>query len=269
MEETEALSFINALIPFALIVFIIAVGVVLLTQQFRKNLYKQQLEQEALRTAHQRALLRTTIEVQEGERKRIAQDLHDELGAVLSMGRMQLMQLEEQPELTEGRLPFVRELMESALDATRRISHELMPLQLAEQGLPNALHRLADQAEATGKVSVQMDVADNLGDITMEQALGLYRTIAEMTNNTLKHAEASTIRVSLRGLGDAFVCKYADDGKGLPSNPKGSSEKMGQTGLGLQGLEGRVSAMNGVLEIGGKATGGFSAIITLPKKGEG
>ncbi len=89
MGADNQVTFINTLLPFAGILFLIALGVVFLTQQFRKNLYRQQLEQEELKKKHQVELLRSNIQAQEEERKRIAQDMHDELGAALSITRMQ------------------------------------------------------------------------------------------------------------------------------------------------------------------------------------
>lgn len=257
MEESEALTLLSTLVPFALIVFIIAVGVVLLNQQFRKNLYKQQLEQEALKSQHQRELLRTSIEAQEGERQRIARDLHDELGAALSIGRMQLVQLERQETIDPARLTSIRELMETALQTTRRISHELMPLQLEKLGLTQGLHALATKAEEAGNVTIDVAVADNLDTLPRPIELGIYRMYSELINNTLKHAQASTIEISLLRESNELFCRYADDGKGLPPESTDS-------GIGLQSLEGRVNSLQGSLTYGNRDGGGFFARMKLP-----
>ncbi len=264
METPEAINFINALIPFGIIVFVIAMGVVLLNQQFRKSLYRQQLEQQELKHAHQKDLLKTAIEVQDNERKRIAQDIHDELGAALSMGRMQLVQLEKQPELLDRRLPFIRELMENALSSTRRISHELMPLHFEEKGLNEALQKLLEQAEAAGGVSSTLEVPDPMPSLSAQQNLWLYRVAAELLNNSLKHAKASHVSIQLHNDTPNLTFRYEDDGQGLPEQPSGTSETLGQGGIGLKGLEGRVSAMDGKLEYGNRALGGFYAIIRVP-----
>ena len=94
METEHHITFIETLFPFVGMVFLIAAGVVFLTQQFRKNLYREQIKQEALKNQHRLELLRSGILIQEQERKRIAQDMHDDLGAVLSISRMHLLQAE-------------------------------------------------------------------------------------------------------------------------------------------------------------------------------
>ena len=255
MEESQASELASVLISFSLIVFIIAIGVVLLTWQFRKNLFKQQLEQEALKLAHQKDLLQTSIEVQEEERKRIAKDLHDELGAALSMGRMWLLQLERQEQVDPQKVVEVRELLENALNSSRRISHQLMPLQLSNLGLEKALRAVLDRAQEVGELDVKMDVGA-LEGLPGPVELGLYRVFTELINNTLKHAEASEITLSIRQEDKALICSYTDNGKGLSSHHE-------KKGLGLKSMEGRVSALNGTWEGGNRQAGGFFAQIEI------
>src|SRR5687768_5964963 len=96
METVKDPAFINTLLPLVVIIFIIGAGVVLLYLHFQKNLVSRKLEQETLKNLHQTDLLRSSIQVQEEERKRIAQDMHDELGAVLSIMRMNIVMMEQQ-----------------------------------------------------------------------------------------------------------------------------------------------------------------------------
>ena len=126
MEDLEKLNLLSTLIPFALIVFVITIGVVLLNQQFRKKLFKQQLEQENLKIVHQEKLLQTAVKVQEDERKRIARDLHDELGAMLSIGRMQLVELEKSQKEETDLEKYTRLLSET--DPERKNTKELSRL---------------------------------------------------------------------------------------------------------------------------------------------
>lgn len=260
MEEPEAIDFLSALVPFTIIVFIIAVGVILLTQQFRKNLFKQQLAKEGLKNQHQQALLQTSIEVQEQERKRIAQDLHDELGATLSISRMQLLQLERQ--LTNGndeqteQLKQVRENVEGALSSTRRISHELMPVQLVNGGLVSMLQTQAKQVNDAGNLEVMVEVNEDFIDLPWTTQVGLYRVFAELLNNTLKHANASLVKINLEQVEQKLSFHYKDNGNGLP-------EDLSHAGLGLKGLEGRVKALNGELQYGNEPQGGFFAQIVV------
>lgn len=265
METSQEINLLAALWPLAIIVFLIAVGVVLLNQQFQKKLMLQQLEKEELKSQHQKRLLQTSIEVQEKERKRIAQDLHDELGATLSISRMQLVQLENQKvdvsEKVAANLLEVRKAIESALSSTRRISHELMPPNLVNLGLDKALKELVDLGIKAGNIKIELSISNNLEQLPWAYKVGLYRVFAELINNTLKHSGGATkAYLHINFENSILRCKYSDNGQGL--------HKTSQKGLGLKGLEGRVEALGGSWEFGSLDKGGFFAEIHLSLKSE-
>ncbi|MBC9914309.1 sensor histidine kinase [Chitinophaga varians] len=260
METIKDLSFLNALLPLAVIVFIIGIGVVFLNLHFQKNLSVQKLKREALKSVYQHDLLRSNIQAQEEERKRIAHDLHDELGAVMSIMRMHLMVLEQQSthgtqQLQEG-LVQVRQLSETALASIRSISHRLMPPQLESFGLPATLQSVTEQINSAGKINIELNCDDDLQDLPWLVNLGLFRIVMEMINNTLKHAGARSIRINLSRRDQELVCQYTDDGRGLPESNPGK-------GLGLKSMEGRVNALGGKLEMGNRNTGGYYATVRL------
>lgn len=245
------------LLPLAGIIFLIVLGVIFMYQQFRKNIIRQQLEREEIKNKYQRELLLTTIRVQEEERKRIASDLHDELAAALSIGYMQLTQLEEQKEFNLKKIAQVRELLQTTLASTRRISHELMPLQLSQFGLEKALSNLLEKVESAQNIQTNLAVSRSCDKLPWIYEVALYRMYSEMINNTLKYAEATTIDISILCKSEQLFCQYADDGKGLPEKPLHS-------GIGLQNIENRVQSFEGKFEYGNSEEGGFYAKIILP-----
>lgn len=260
METTEKLDFLRTLLPLAGIIFIIAVGVVLLTQQFHKNQYRQRLQQEELKNHYQVELLKSSIEVQENERKHIAQDIHDELGAVLSIARMHLVQLEDnEKDKTGNLLPAlqnIRSLTETAISSMRRISHQLMPQQLEAFGLVKTLEAVAAQANKTGSIAVHILAANDLPELTWPVKLGLYRINMELMNNTFKHAGANTITIRLDDTGNYITCTYTDDGKGFQDQP-------GIDGFGHKSIEGRSSSLGGTCTFS-DSSAGFKAVIKIP-----
>lgn len=261
MESSNHITFIETLLPFAGIVFLIAIGVVLLSQQFRKNLYRQQLQQEELKNKHQLELLRSSIQAQEEERKRIAQDIHDELGATLSITRMHLMQAERlhgaESEHLRNDLQTIRSLTESSLENMRRISHELMPAQLEKFGLIKTLETVAEQLNSTGNIEIVLQTPPDLSDFDSEIQLALYRIFMELINNTLKHAQATQIIIEL-SLEEQFLKgSYTDNGVGIKPENIGS-------GLGHKSMEGRMSSVGGVINIGNDDQGHFQAALSIP-----
>jgi signal transduction histidine kinase len=257
METIRNVNFLDALLPMAVIIFIIGMGVVLLNQHFQKNLTAQKLQQEALKAVHQNDLLRSSIFAQEEERKRIAQDLHDEVGSIISIMRMHLMIMEEQSTAGPEGLGNVRRLSDNALASIRSISHQLMPPQLETFGLTDTLKTLVGPIGKAGGLSIDIGDPESTRDLSWIINLALYRIIMELINNTITHAGAGEVTISIRRDNRYVICHYKDDGKGLP-------EKYGGKGLGHKSIEGRVRALEGQLEMGNGSTGGFSAIIRIP-----
>lgn len=261
MEADNQVTFINTLLPFAGILFLIALGVVFLTQQFRKNLYRQQLEQEELKKKHQVELLRSNIQAQEEERKRIAQDMHDELGAALSITRMHLLQAERKHGSDSAQLlsdlQLVRSLTESSLESMRRISHELMPVQLEKFGLLKTLEIVIEQLQSAGTVHIELRTPADLSFLDHPAQLALYRVLMELINNTIKHAGADRIAIDMKTNRGVLFCCYSDNGKGLPGEWSGK-------GLGMKGVEGRISVLGGTFEAGNNEKGSFQATFSVP-----
>lgn len=261
MEASQDINILAALWPLAIIIFIIGTGVVLLNQQFQKKLIAQQLAREELKSRYQQKLLQTSIQVQENERKRIAQDLHDELGATLSISRMQLVLLEKNkdkhPDGLVNSLREVREIIESALASTRRISHELTPPLLVNLGLVKTLKELVNWGSKAGNLNIELNAPDELDELPWPFKIGLYRIFAELINNTLKHSGgASVAQLDISFEHPLLSCHYKDNGQGL------SDSAMGE-GLGMKGLEGRVEALGGKWNFGTSEDGGFFASIEL------
>jgi signal transduction histidine kinase len=258
MAPAKDLSFLVTLLPLTLAIFVIALGVIILNQHFRRNLYKQMLTQEELKSRHQAELLSASIQVQEEERKRITNDLHDELGAMLSMARMHAIQLERQfpSENENSGLAHLRELIESSLASTRRICYELMPPQIEQFGLITALESLVEQINFSKINAICFRYPKDFPRLPWTIELGIYRIVAELINNTLKHAEANQIHIELQLNNKDLHFTYADNGRGLTAN---SNSK----GFGLKSIDARVSSLNGSFVILEEQKG-FNVIITLP-----
>lgn len=254
MVPSEELGFLFKLLPLIGTLFVIALGVILLNQHFRKNLYQQKLEQEEIKNQHQQELLRSSIAAQELERQRIANDLHDELGAMLSMARMQILQFQKKENNTTNTANLL-ELIETALASTRRICYQLMPPQIERYGLVASLRSLEANVNSTKETTASLNYPPDFPRFSNAIELGLYRIISELVNNTLKHARASTLTITLTA-DQEITCRYQDNGIGLAHSPEGS-------GLGLKSMRARVEALGGSFVISEQETG-FNCTIKIP-----
>jgi signal transduction histidine kinase len=254
METIRSVNFVDALVSMSGILFIIGLGVVFLNQHFRKNLTAQKLKQEALKSKHLVELHRSSLFVQEEERQRIAQDLHDELGSIISIMRMNLVMLEQRSGVETGE---VRKLAETALASLRSISHRLMPPQLASFGLIPTLRAVIGPINQTGELAIELCDTEVGAELPRMISVTLYRIVMELVNNTIRHGGATKVSIDIRRDGRYITCDYCDNGKGLAAADQGQ-------GLGHRSIEGRVSALEGELQLGNGETGGFRASIRLP-----
>lgn len=259
MEESEKIDLLRTLLPLSLVIFIIVLGVVVLNQQFNKKLYKQRLEREELKIRNQQELLRTSIQVQEDERKRIARDLHDELGAALSMARMHLVQLERMHSAEDTllqKLMEIREITESALSSLRRISHELLPPQLESFGLVQTLESLRRQFIGLDQLNLTIQAGQDFPRFPLILEVSLYRACMELMHNTMKHSSASEITIALNATNEQLQLYYTDNGQGVPLDTMGK-------GLGLKNIEARIQALGGEVESGNRLEGGMYTTILI------
>lgn len=261
METSKDSAFIDTLLPALVIIFIIGIGVVLLYQHFQKNLFIQKLKQETLKNTHQNDLLRSSVEAQEAERKRIAQDLHDELGAVLSIIRMNMVMLEQQNEKSQEdillELQNVRYLSETAIASIRSISHRLMPPQLEAFGLVKTLEAVTDQINNTGDMVIQLNIPSSLTDLSWAISIGMYRIIMELINNTIKHSGATLVTINIHIQNQYLLCQYSDNGKGIAGS-------IINKGFGHKSIDGRINVLDGTFDATIGPAGGFYASMVIP-----
>lgn len=255
----DNMNLLFSLLPLAATFFLIAIGVILLYTHFRRNIFRQVLIQREMESKHQQELMRTIVEVQETERKRIARDLHDDLGALLSLTRMQLLHLENQQAkgVPLPDLPKVRHNTELALASLRRLTHELMPPQLEYLGLAKTLEGICDHLNLANDLKIELHASEELPRWETPIELALFRVSMELINNTIKHSGGQRASLAIAQEADRVSLTYSDNGKGIdPTLPV--------DGLGLKNMEARIHALGGVALIGNGASGGFEARFTIP-----
>lgn len=178
-----------------------------------KNKFQQQLNEQQKEQAN------AVMETQEQERKRIAEDLHDSLGHLLSTAKLNLQAKPVGQKQVEGYL----NLLNQATEEIRNITFNLMPRTLEEGGLIPALNELASKVTNAGAVKVFLHVHDMEKFILEKQSqFNIYRIVQEAVNNILKHAAASEINIQVIGQNDHITIMIEDDGKGFnPETNKG------------------------------------------------
>ncbi len=209
------------------------------------------------------ASLQGVLEGQETERKRVAIDLHDRLGGILSMVKLHFSAVEEKidPENpTKEKFLTASELLDLAAGEVRNISHNMMSGVLAKFGLIPALEDLKSRISETGKLEVNLYANNVSGVLDGEQELQLYRIVQELMSNILKHSEATETNIQLNENDDSVNLIVEDNGVGF--NPDKLSVK---AGIGLVNLKARVAKLNGTLHIDSGLGAGTTISIDIPK----
>jgi signal transduction histidine kinase len=225
----------------------------------RARLFEQVREQEHIR----RQLLQRLLVAQEDERRRIAQDLHDHAGQMMTALIIQLSQLaskarDDGAEMAEP-LRRLHEMAQQGLDELRKLVYELRPSILDDLGLGPAVRWYADAYVRAAGLQADTHIGELRERLPAELETVAFRIIQEAATNTLRHARASKleIRVDLRG--DTLLVMVRDDGIGF--DPEGARDRQG---LGLHGMRERAQLVGGTLQVLSVPGVGTTILARLP-----
>lgn len=222
---------------------------------------KQQITDNKL--GYQRELLNVLINSQENERMRIGHDLHDVVGGELSNLRFLIGQLEnsqkESHELN-ALVQIYKKLIDSIIQRTRDISHNLSPPALELFGLSTALEELKDMfcKEDHSFITINDDAQNATGALNYQVALALFRVLQELITNTIKHSGAKNIFITLLIENGLLEIRYTDNGTGY--NPEDQRNKKG---MGMQNIICRLNIIDAKYIIETAENKGFSMFIFI------
>jgi two-component system, NarL family, sensor kinase len=219
----------------------------------------QQKVAHAAKLAHaEKVRFREVIEAEEKERSRIAQELHDGLGQLLSTARLNVASLEEAVS-KEDALDVERSLriIDEACIEIRNISHNMMPSALSRLGLAPALTELVSNVNASDQLKINFTSHINFS-LGRSLDITLYRIIQEIVNNMLKHSRASLINLKIEQEEHKLQVMLEDNGIGFDTKEIGRSK-----GIGWKNIFSRVAMLNGTIEIESEFQKGTKIIINL------
>ncbi|WP_158264944.1 sensor histidine kinase [Blastopirellula marina] len=208
-------------------------------------------------------LLETFVSLQEDERRRIAFDLHDEIGQSLTSVMMGLRALSEQTEGSDDkqRIADLRTIVNHAVGEVRRIANGLRPAALDHLGLEGALQRLAEDIRQIHDLEVELDLGEeDLTGLSVPVQTAVYRIIQEATTNVVRHAQASQVRIGLGHRNSGLLLEVEDNGRGLATVDLATRTG----GMGLTGITQRASLLGGELSILAPSGGGTLLRVQLP-----
>lgn len=213
-----------------------------------------------------RALPKQLLDAQEAERRRIALELHDEVGQAITACQIKLRTLEEKlrgkPEARDA--GEVLGILNTLLQQVRQLSLDLRPSILDDLGLAAAIRWFVRERVNQGRLEVQTDVPLTVPRFAADIEIGLFRTFQSAMTNALRHAEARRIVVTLHFEAALLALEVHDDGKGFDVEAAESRARQGES-LGLLGMKEWIRACGGMLRIQSKPGQGtlVRAIVTV------
>lgn len=233
----------NIVIFGTLGMLILAISIVAFVFIYQKKIIKRDLELQKIQAEYQKELLKATIQGQEKERKRIAQDLHDDIGAMLSTIKLSLVKILRGKSLENGeteKLINTKELIDETVDSVRKLSRDLLPATLDEFGLVHALQQLLDKINKNTQLDIDFQHNVKAPRMDASTELSLYRIVQELCNNIIKHANATKIDIFLIHDLQHLEIVIQDNGDGFMPSSTSKSENS----LGLKNIESRLSMIN-------------------------
>ncbi|HEX6915657.1 MAG TPA: ATP-binding protein [Chitinophagaceae bacterium] len=247
MDSNETKIYIALLIIAVALVVIISFFTFTILRHRRRaqRLYQEKVAAEI-----------TTLE---NERKRIASDLHDDLGPLMSAIKLKLSAIDPASEADKLNLQQVGRHIDDVVDKIRTTSNNLVPLVLARKGLYTALDQFAGSVTESGKFQVSI-IRDTDVQPAPEQTIHLYRIIQEMINNTIRHAKASRSNIHIASKDGRLFFNVSDDGIGFNFQKLSKA----RAGFGLQNILSRADILKARIFIDTKPGNGVRYQLELP-----
>lgn len=254
-QEDFLITIVVASVFFVLLGIFLMILVFFFLRRQRKN----KMEKEDMRNRFEQTLLNTQLEIQEHTFNYISQEIHDNIGQILSLVRINMNVLSE--KFPEIHFDTTDELLGKAIRDLRNLSHNLNSSRLKEIGIVEGLRSLLIQLDKTEKYSTEFTAPENaLSFMNNDHCLILYRMVQEVIHNILKHANATYINLEIKPKGNiSYFVTITDNGKGFDTKTLQDHN----TGIGLQNIFSRAKLINASVKVNSKEGEGTSIIFEI------
>jgi len=246
-QETLNITTLIVLGSFGMLTLVSFIIVFVVLYQKKMLSHKSLLQQNE--TEYQKQLLDASIEVAEEERQKIATNIHDDVGLILNVLKLNFSKIKRNLDDRDLVLELIDnnvKIVEETSSTLRSISHELMPPSLSILGLQKGLKELCKQITSSGKINIDLNSTDLHFTLDKKKELQLYRLIKELINNIIKHANASQIYMTNTLQDTILITLIEHDGIGI-NNEEVAKLINSQKGIGLKSIQSRVQLTNSQL----------------------
>ncbi len=233
-EQLKIAIITTSIIVFLLVLFILFLFLIV---QLRKKKAKARLEKE---------ILTAQIEIQEQTLKMVSQEIHDNIGQILSLAKLNLNTFPDNADKEmQVKIDNTKDLVSKAISDLRDLSRSMHGDKIAELGLHDAIDTELKILQNTGQYTTTMEVIGQPVKLDTQKEMVLFRMVQEALTNCIKHAKAKNIQVRLNNQEGKYIVAISDDGVGFDKALLQSN----QTGIGLRNMQNRATLINGIFSI--------------------
>lgn len=250
MDTQQQEEFFNALKVVLVVVGVVLIYFIITIIRYQRRsmrLHKEKIQAE--------------IDTLENERKRIAADLHDELGPLLSAVKLQINNLDTTHPEDKLTITKSSKHIDSIIKKLREISNNLLPNTLVRKGLSRAIEEFTETISETHKLQIKF-ICEQEPPLDQNAEINVYRMVQEIVHNTVKHAKADWLIIKLSVDDDRFFLITSDNGVGFDF----FTTRRDNSGLGLRNLQSRAEVMGGELSCSSEPGKGTTYTIEIPLK---
>lgn len=217
-------------------------------------------QQEEIR----RLLLERALQVQEDERRRIARELHDETGQLMTSLLVGLRSMNDVRRLADAKrqAKHLREITSHAINEIGRLARGLHSSVLDDLGIETAIRRFADEFAKTHEIQLDLQMAgDHFSEFSRDEQINIYRIVQEAFTNIARHAQAKSVQLRFESSSSALEVVIRDNGCGISGMTDSSPRH-----LGIEGMRQRAASLGGTLHISSPPGGGTQVRLTMPNR---
>ena len=255
--QDQKLDLVISVIAASVFILLLAISAAMIFRIYLKRKNKLLLEKEIMAARFDQTLLQSKLEIQEQTFSDIGKEIHDNIGQVLSLARINLNTINAPEDVSK--ITLIDELMDKALTDLRSLSHSLDADIIRKKGWIEMVRKLLSDIQKSGKFETSLQTSENIPTLGNEKPIILFRMLQEMINNIIRHAHASKIEIEARKESDSLVITVRDNGRGF-------DKETVSAGAGLQNLENRAKMIGADLYI--RSESGSGTVITIALKTE-
>ena len=242
----------------------LVVAIFIFLMLYQKRNYKHLVEKLEMQEAFGKEILESRLEMQEQTFLNISQEIHDNIGQILSLVRLNVSTIDPaNPESAGKKVATSKELLDGAIQDLRDLSKRLNSEYLNHQTLPEMLKFQLDLIQKSGGYKTELQVTGPERTFEQDKKLIIFRIAQEALNNAIKHSKASKIAINLDFLSDRSVLRIIDDGVGFELNETEEKNKPAKS-VGSYNLKYRANLIGGNFVLKSKPGEGTQAELSVP-----